>query len=412
LEFAAAKVDLIIGGKREACVLFVLAYNGYVKGMAFDPYMVMTNTPRFAGFQFAVMVLLFLVIVTKILVELQTVMILLSLAMLFAFLLFPITNRLESWSLPRPLATLITIVTAIGVLVTLGYFISKPVSHFVADFPQLKRQALDNIEGVAEYSFLPDRVDSEWIKAKIKQLPGNPNAAYKALSVTSNTLTVIGLLPLFTFLMLLYRDNFLNFILQTIGRENEAETRTVVKKISKVSYQYMGGVFIVVSILCVVNSTGLWILGIRYALVLGIASAVINLIPYFGTLLGGAVVFLVTLLTSSNSSDLLAVALFFAGVQLLENWVLTPNITGPRVRINPLTTILSLMLGAMLWGIPGMFIAIPFMGILRIVCNHIEVLKPFAQLIGAEQKNKFPKLRQKLLHVFRGNEDDNRAGEY
>jgi predicted PurR-regulated permease PerM len=145
-------------------------------------------------------------------------------------------------------------------------------------------------------------------------------------------------------------------------------------------------------ILIILNSIGLLIVGVKYAIMFGILSALMNIIPYFGTLIGAAIPLSYTLL-SGEPEKALGVLILFAIIQFTENNILTPNITGGSVQINPFFTILSIVLGGMVWGIPGMLVSVPLMGAIKIIFENIEPLHPYAYLIGIQKQRKFIKLR-------------------
>ena len=175
------------------------------------------------------------------------------------------------------------------------------------------------------------------------------------------------------------------------SKTNHEKTKLVLEQISSITQKYVGGVVTVVLILCVLNSIGLLIIGVKYALMFGILSALMNLIPYFGTLVGGAIPLIYTLL-SDTPEKAIGVAILFFIIQFTENNILTPNITGGAVQINPFFTILGLVVGAMVWGIPGMLMAVPIMGTLKIVFENIDEMHPYAYLMGADSPRRYVKL--------------------
>jgi len=204
------------------------------------------------------------------------------------------------------------------------------------------------------------------------------------------------------FFMLYYRNKYKEFILKlTDGRKHE-KTGRVIKEISNVTQQYMTGITIVVFILCFLNTIGLMIVGIKYALLLGILSALMNYIPYFGTLIGGAIPLLVALITEDSPRYALGVIILFVIIQFIENNILTPNIVGGNVRINPFFVILSIIIGGLVWGLAGMFIVLPFIAMFKIVCENIEVLHPYAFLLGTEGTEKHALTWDKIKAFFRG----------
>ena len=146
--------------------------------------------------------------------------------------------------------------------------------------------------------------------------------------------------------------------------------------------RYMLGVTTVVFILCVFNSAGYLIIGLKYPFLMGVVSAAFSFIPYFGNFIGGAFPFLFALLTQDSYVYSLRIVIFVFIVHFLENNILSPNIVGSNIRLNPFFIILGLIMGAMIWGIPGMLVIIPFLAMLKIVISNIPELQPYSYLLG------------------------------
>jgi predicted PurR-regulated permease PerM len=201
-------------------------------------------------------------------------------------------------------------------------------------------------------------------------------------NATTSTIVNFGLLPVYIFLFLYYRTKFAYFLMMIFGREHRQEVITILREISRVFARYMAGVLAVVFILCIINSSGLMIIGLRYPIALGIISALFNFIPYFGTLLGGAVPLLFALIGENDPALAFRVVILFIIIQFIENNILTPNIVGGNVRVNPFFIITGLVAASIVWGIPGMLLIVPFLAITRIVLSHIDSMKPYAFLLG------------------------------
>lgn len=153
--------------------------------------------------------------------------------------------------------------------------------------------------------------------------------------------------------------------------------------------RYIGGVFIVVAVLSVLNSFGLYVVGLKYPIIFGIISAFFNFIPYFGTWIGASAPFVFALLTGDSVNLAFGVLLLFAIIQFTENNILTPNITGGYVDINPLITILSIIVGGLVWGVAGMFVVLPVMATIKIICEYTPKLHAVAYLISNQQERKY-----------------------
>lgn len=311
------------------------------------------------------------------------------LGMLLSYLLYPLANWLESKHVPRILANFISIIIGVVVLASAMTFIYKQVSILLENLPEIKQQAAYNINNIVgsvnDYLGLDDKELKTILAERITHLfDSSSNFLNEVFSATTGTLVKIGLLPVYVFLFLYYRTKIAVFVLKIVSDEKKFTTVKILREIADVTKRYMIGVFTVVAILCVLNSVGLYIVGLKYALILGIISALFNFIPYFGTILGGSIPFLFAFLTEPSPVYALRVIILFIIIQFIENNILTPNISGGAVKINPMVTIMSVIAAALIWGLPGMFAIIPLMGMLKIILQHFDDTRPYAFLLGTE----------------------------
>lgn len=351
------------------------------------------------------LVLLFLTLLIYGLIASRNFLYPLFFAILIAYLLYPLANFLEKHKTSRILANIISIIFAIIVIGGGFFFLYKQLEVFVQDFPALKNQALENlnlIEGFIEENFEVSSAEQRhWIEKQIDGFFQSGSELFgSAFTATTGTVTRIALIPVFVFFMLYYRNKFKMFILMIVPDEKHEKTENILNDVSYVTERYMSGVVVVVMILCVLNSVGLLIVGVRYAILFGIISALFNFIPYFGTLIGGLVPLLYSLLLSPEPEKAVGVAIYFIIIQFIENNILTPNITGGNVQLNPFMTILSIILGGLVWGLPGMFLIVPFIAMFKIFCEYFDHLKPVAFLLGTEGTEEHALTAKKLKKLF------------
>jgi predicted PurR-regulated permease PerM len=310
------------------------------------------------------------------------------LSVLFAYLIFPIAAWLEKIRLPRAAAVLIADLVLVAFVSGCIYLLSSQISGFVEETANIEEKVKGNIDKVRDFVEVDLGIsingggsgDSDSFLKSILMQGGN--FFKSAVTSVATTTGRILIMPLFIFLFLYYRDRLGNFLLMITHNESEKNVRHIVNQISKVTVKYVSGLFIVVAILSILNVLGLWIIGMDNAMLIGIIAGLFNVIPYFGTFIGGAVPVLYALLIGDDPSIVVYVIVLTFIIQFIENNLLTPNITGGQVQINPLVTIISILSGAALWGIPGMVLAVPVIGMLKIVFDNIESLKPFGYLMG------------------------------
>jgi predicted PurR-regulated permease PerM len=144
----------------------------------------------------------------------------------------------------------------------------------------------------------------------------------------------------------------------------------------------MTGLIIEMGIVAAINSAGFIILGIKYAVFLGVLSAILNMIPYIGMLIASVFCMLITLTTSTHITDIVWVLVILTIVQFIDNNIIMPKVVSSKVKINALITILGVLIGGALAGVSGMFLSIPGIAILKVIFDRVEGLKPWGLLLG------------------------------
>lgn len=197
------------------------------------------------------------------------------------------------------------------------------------------------------------------------------------LSTTSAISTLIQI-PIYIFLFLIYRNKFRDFFLSLIPGDEEFGWKT---DIERVVQGYISGLTLVTLIIAALNCIGLLALGIDHAIFFGILSGVLTIIPYIGIIIGALFPILMALITKDSIWYTIGVIVVFSIVQFLEGNFITPRITGSKVSINALAAILALVIGGKILGIAGMILAVPAIGVLKILLSHSQHLKPFVILL-------------------------------
>lgn len=311
----------------------------------------------------------------------------LCLAVLLSYMLYPLVDFLERKKVNRILSIFIALILLLLIINGVLLIIIKQISHLVKDFPALKQQAITNVDLLFEYvetkiGIAPGKLDI-MLKNNIDSLfETGSNFINKTFNATTTTIVKIALLPVFIFYLLYYRDHFRSFLLKVVPERKRTTVKAIMKKTSLMTVNYLSGVFVVVIILSVLNSIGLHIVGVKYAITFGIISALFNFIPYFGNWIGAFFPLTFALLTGDSPNLALGVLIYYIIVQFIEHNILTPNITGSYVNLNPLVTIIGILIGGMVWGLTGMFIVIPLMATVKIVLDYFESTKPYGELIG------------------------------
>lgn len=360
--------------------------------------------------------LLFIALIIAFLIFAKPVLLPLAVAFLFSFLLLPISQKLEDWRIHRGIAIVISLIIAALVVIGMVYFFYKQVQMFVSDWPELSKQISTKIDAV--YQFISEKFkfseyeQKTWLNDRITAAGASAGQiALGFFTATGSFVAGVALLPIFIFFITYYRDKFKHFIELVFKEDKSEHVLGILKKVTTVSQKYLKGIFIDVVILSVLNSAGFLILGLQHAILFGVLLAMLNIVPYIGVLVGSILPVTMALITKDQFSVALGVAGVCIFVQFLDNNFITPNVVGSAVSINPLTAIIALTTSALIWGIVGMILALPFVGMMKVAFDNIESLKPYGYLIGEEPNfspdNRFAKrifsLRQKITKPGNGN---------
>jgi len=340
-----------------------------------------------------------------ILIVAKDILIPLSLGYLFASLVYPLVMVIHKRGVPRPLAIILSILLFIGIIFLIFNIYVQQLQNFVNDIPALKQKAIANMEYFRLFIEEKFGIDSAsqhaWLSDRIRHIFESGSSFMKdAVGATTGTIFKVLIIPVFMFYMLNSRERFRGFVIRIVPNGRKEQAEDIMTGISSIVQRYLGGVFIVILILCVLNSAGLYIVGLKYALIFGVASALFNVIPYFGNWIGAILPLTFALLTGDSPRLFVSVLIMYIIIQFIEHNILTPNITGGNVRINPLVAIVGIIVGGMVWGVAGMLIVIPFLAALKIVFEHIDSLKPFAYLLGSEEQKHqilFRKIRNRMM---------------
>jgi len=195
------------------------------------------------------------------------------------------------------------------------------------------------------------------------------------------TITVV-LIPVYLFMMLYYKSLLLEFIRKLFRSEHHSAVVEVLANSKNIIQSYLVGLFFEMLIMAVLNSAGLLILGIDYAIILGILCAVLNVIPYIGGVVATLLPMIIAFVTKDSLLYPVLVLVITIVIQFIDNNLIVPKIVASRVQINALISVIVVLIGGAIWGVAGMFLSIPLIAILKVIFDHIEPMKPWGFLFG------------------------------
>jgi predicted PurR-regulated permease PerM len=243
--------------------------------------------------------------------------------------------------------------------------------------------ATQTVTWASGYFSVDQKTITDWISQTKADLLSSSGAIIgKTLVTAGGVIVILFLIPVYVFMLLYYQPLLRDFINQLFSSINQSRIGQVVTQIKSVIQSYLVGLVIEAAIVGTLYSVTLLILGIDYAIMLGIIGALLNVIPYLGGIVGVALPMLIALATKDSPWYALYILIIFYIIQLIDNNYIVPKIVASKVKINALFSIIIVIAGNALWGIPGMFLSIPLLAIVKLILDNTQTLKPWGFLLG------------------------------
>ena len=311
--------------------------------------------------------------------------------LLFSILLLPLAGFLErKLKLHRSAASALSVLLLLASIAAILFLVGTQVSSLSNDLPKLKEQVLASLQNFQEWISTTFHVNIEKqmdyvnsATAKIEK--ATPTVIGATVLSLSSVLFFLVFVILDTFFMLFYRHRLLKFMVDVFKKDNSAIVYSIVEKVQFIIRKYLIGILLEMTTVAVVCCTVFMLLGIKYAILLGLITALFNIVPYIGIFTALLLNIIITFATTALASKVLLVIITVVSMHLIDSNVLLPLIVGSKVRINAFVTLLGVVIGEMIWGIPGMFLSIPVIAILKIIFDRVESLQPWGHLLGDEE---------------------------
>ena len=304
-----------------------------------------------------------------------------------AIVLHPLVSFFVRKKMNRILAIIITLLLALALIAAFGLFLFSQLSRFGESWPvfveKLTGLVNETIHWVPGYfDISADKVNAWMAETKADLLDSSSLVIGQTIISAGNAMVAIFLVPVYIFLILFYQPLLLEFIHQLFGADRRSKVSVIVNQTKTVVQRYLVGLFIETILVAILNSAGLLILGIDYAILIGVLGALLNLIPYIGGIIAVAMPMMIALVTKDSPWFALYVMAIYYFIQLVDNNYIVPKIVASKVKINALVSIVAVLAGGALCGVAGMFLSIPIIAIIKVICDHIDPLKPIGFLLG------------------------------
>ncbi len=308
---------------------------------------------------------------------------------LIAMLFLPIGRKLEKSGFSRGIATLICVLLLLLIITGIIILITWQVTNLINDLGNIEDRIQSAWKQLSNFISKAIGISREQQEQVIEQQSENGNGWIASISVSLLGLVVNFVLMLvYVFLFMHYRRRIKNFILQIVPKKEDDNTEDALEDIKKISQQYLTGMGLMIICLWIMYSISFSILGLKHAIFFAILCGLFETVPFVGNLVGNSLAVLMAFTQGGGMPMVIGIIMMYGLIQFFQTYILEPLVVGTEVNINPLFTILGLVIGELVWGIPGLVLAIPLMGIVKIICDHIPSLKPYGYLMGWEKKKK------------------------
>jgi len=316
----------------------------------------------------------------------QEILVPLTFSWILAILLNPLVNFFTRKKMNRVVAISLAIILLILVVAGILFFIGSQISMFSDSFPQLKQKFNELVnQGLTWFSQTFNvgkwKVNAWIAERKAEGMNSAGGMIGDTVTGIGGVLVILLLIPVYIFLFLFYKPLLLEFIAKLFSSDKHKVVADVLAQTRVLIQNYLVGLLIEMVIVAAMNSTALLIIGIKYAVLLGVIGAILNLIPYIGGLVAISLPMIMGLITD-NPASAFFVLIAYLLIQVIDNNFLVPKIVASKVKVNALMSIVVVLIGGALWGVAGMFLSIPLTAIAKVIFDRIDGLKPFGFLIG------------------------------
>ena len=319
------------------------------------------------------------------------VVITLLLSILLAYFLDPSVEILERMRLPRTLGAMIMVLVLIAGLLTVGYGLWTRTADFAENWPKYG-SVLQQVGGAVEGKI-------RGIEGQVSQIAPEQGAStattVRAEPSIVRTLIFRGIgslyalflevtfLPFLVFFMLAEKRELWHGTLQLFPASRRTQVKETLEDLRDVLRDYLAGMSIVTLIVIATSSLFFWIIGMEYPILTGIASGLLNMVPYIGAVLAWLPAFIIALAKWRTFAQFALIAATLTTIHVLAINLLAPQLVGRRVRLNAVAITIALLFWGWVWGGMGLVLAIPITAALRVICDHTESWKPIGRWLSA-----------------------------
>lgn len=325
----------------------------------------------------------------------------LIMAFFVSIVLLPVYRFLRKRHMPESAAILVSILLMVLSGIVIIWFFSAQISKLLADFPQIRQTILLHVRQLSDWlvqrTHYSTQQQLEFVhEQSAKLLTSAGDVLRQAAASVSSIFVLLGLMPIYVFLLLFYKNLLIQFVFMWFPVQNHDQVEESLRETETIIKSYLIGLLIQIAFIVVILGGALEVLGVPHALLLGILLAFLNLIPYVGIFAGTLLCALIILASSQDFLPIIELVGVVVVVHFLDQNILRPRVVGSKVKINAFTSIVGVVIGGHLAGIAGMFLSLPIIAILKLIFERTTMFAQWGVLLGDERPVHSPMQRPEL----------------
>ncbi|MFD2247066.1 AI-2E family transporter [Pontibacter ruber] len=311
----------------------------------------------------------------------------LSFALLISFVLYPVCRWLEDRRVPRWGAIVLCLLVLMVMVGVLAWLLLSQMMRFGEEWPALQEKLQATWHDLSHYLDQRLGVDileqNRWLNSMAGNAAANVLKMVQGVLYTSAvSVVLLVLIPLYSALILYYREQLAEALFSLFPQSEHRNIRAILHETITTYYNFIKGMVIVYVVVGVLNSLGLYLLGVPHAIFFGVVASILTFIPYVGIIIGAILPMAVAWITYDSLWYPAGVVAVFSVVQYLEANLIFPWAVSYRLQVNMLFTLLAIVAGGILWGASGMILFIPFLAIIKLIADKHEELRPVSLLLA------------------------------
>jgi predicted PurR-regulated permease PerM len=304
-------------------------------------------------------------------------------AVVLALLMVPVSKKFEKWGFKRVYASLTGTIFLLLASIAFAFVVSLQIAQFLNDWGKVKERIMPKIEQLEQKVYSTTPINKQDLK--LQDSVSAKSVGKRALGFINSFYSFMGdylLTFIYVFFLLNYRSKFRKFFIKLFPDDKRQEVSHVLVETASITQGYLLGKFLLMVFLAVLYAIGMGVSGVSNFIVISILAALLTIIPYIGNIIGFVLAIGLGYVTSGDTGALIGIIVTFTVVQFVESYVLEPYVVGDKVNLDPLMTIIAVVVGSLVWGVIGMILSVPILGVANLIFRHVQPLKPFAYLLG------------------------------